>query len=178
MTANKTAARFVALVLLACASATAHAVTWFVSTGPTLEKGGAVEVSGRSSRWELAAGYVSEQEVLIHRITPVCPFAGADPGACRQQVRDERRAVDPFAYLSVQRRFEFREGARVRPQFGLGLVAQSDTNEYVSSLLNFSLSAGFALGERVALEWRHFSNGDTEGPNLGQDALLLRWQFP
>ncbi|MCC7259062.1 MAG: acyloxyacyl hydrolase [Gammaproteobacteria bacterium] len=170
--------RLAVLVLMAALPVAAQAVTWQMATGVTLEEGGAVELSGRARRWEVAAGYVSEQQVLIHRITPVCPVAGAPAGSCRHDVRDEVDAVDPYAYLSVQRRFEYREGAWLRPQLGLGLVAQSDTNEYVSSAVNFSLSAGVALGERVALEWRHFSNAGTVGPNLGQDAVLLRWQFP
>ncbi len=171
------AARFAVSVLLMMLSAGAHAVTWHLSSGPTTQEGGAMEFAGRNERWEVAAGYVSEQAVLIHQLTPTCPYPGTG-GGCRYSSQDFQRIVDPYAYLSVQRRFEFRDGAMLRPQFGLGLVAQSDTNEYVSSPVNFSLSLGLALGQRVALEWRHFSNADTEGPNLGQDAVLLRWQFP
>ncbi len=171
------AARFAVSTLLMMLSVGAHAVTWHLSSGPTTQEGGAMEIAGRNGAWELAAGYVSEQAVQVHLLTPTCPHAGAASG-CRYSTQDIRRVVDPYAYLSVQRRFEFREGAMLRPQFGLGLVAQSDTNAYVSSPVNFSLSLGLALGERVALEWRHFSNADTEGPNLGQDAVLLRWQFP
>ena len=69
-------------------------------------------------------------------------------------------------------------GARLRPVAGVGLVAQSDTNAYVSTPVNFSLSLGLAVGERVSVEWRHFSNAGTDGPNLGQDTMLLRWRFP
>ena len=58
-----------------------------------------------------------------------------------------------------------------------GVVANSDTNPYVSSALTFSLSAGLRVSERWTLEWRHFSNAGLEQPNLGQDILLFRADF-
>ena len=156
----------------------AAAANWLLSAGATLEEGSAVELSRRSQDWELALGYVTEQTVRINYITPTCPYEGAPPDSCTTDVRRAHGPVDPFAYFSVQRRFEFRTGARLRPLAGLGLVAQTDTNPYVSTPVNFSLSLGLAVGERVSLEWRHFSNGGTDGPNLGQDTLLLRWRLP
>ncbi len=168
----------IAIVLLmpvvACG---APATTWQMAAGATLEEGNAMEVSGRTRDWELAAGYVTEQQVRVNYITPQCPGAGAPDAACTTSVAPVQESVSPFVYLSLQRRFEFLAGAYLRPQAGLGLVVQSDTNEYVSSPVNFSLSIGLAIGDLMALEWRHFSNGGTVGPNLGQDALLLRWQF-
>lgn len=167
-----------ALLLVSFLAQDAGAATWQLSAGATLEEGGAFEVARRSKRWELALGYVTEQRVLVNYITPTCPYLGAPPDACTTDVRHVHESVDPYAYFSVQRRFEFRQGARLRPLAGLGIVAQSDTNEYVSTPVNFSLSLGLAVGERVSLEWRHFSNGGVEGPNLGQDTVLMRWRFP
>ena len=156
----------------------AAAADWLLSAGATREEGGALELSRRSRDWELALGYVTEQTLLVNYITPICPYEGAPPDACTSDVTRGHGSVDPYAYFSVQRRFEFRRGAHLRPLAGLGLVAQSDTNPYVSSPVNLSLSLGLAVGKRVSLEWRHFSNAGTEGPNLGQDTMLLRWRFP
>ncbi len=155
----------------------AMAAEWHFSAGATLEEGGALEVSRESRGWEAALGVVTRQEVLINTITPMCPYEGAPSEFCTRDVHSAREPVAPFAYLSLQRRFEFREGARFRPRVGIGLMGVSDTNEYVSTLVNFSLSAGFAFGEQLSVEWRHFSNADADGPNLGQDAVLLRWRF-
>ena len=162
-------------VLLGAFCRDGAAASWRLSAGPTVDDGTAVEVSRRSPDWEIALGYIGEQRVLVRYLTLICPYEGAAPDACTTSVRRAHEPVDPYAYLSVQRRFEFRQDARLRPVIGLGLVGQSDTNEYVSSPVNFSFSLGLALGDRAALEWRHFSNAGIEGPNLGQDTILLRW---
>jgi hypothetical protein len=120
---------------------------------------------------------VTEQTLLINYITSHCPYEGAPAEYCTTDVRRDHGLVDPYAYFSVQRRWEFRRGRRMRPLAGLGLVAQSDTNAYVSTPVNFSLSLGLAVRERVSLEWRHFSNAGKEQPNLGQDTVLLRWRL-
>jgi hypothetical protein len=166
-----------ALAICLLGPAAAGAASWQVSAGGTPERGGAFEVARRDRDWEIALGYVTEQRVLIHYLSIICPYEGAPPATCKPSVRDVVEPVDPFAYLSVQRRFEFRRHARLRPVLGVGFVGQSDTNEYVSTRLNFSLSLGVGLGEDVAIEWRHFSNAGADGPNLGQDTVLLRWQF-
>jgi len=156
----------------------ATAAIWQLSAGATRYEGGAVELSGRSHDWEVALGYVTEQTVLINYITPSCPYEGAPRYSCTADVTRRYGSVDSYGYLSVQRRFEFRRGAPLRPLAGLGLVAQSDMNPYVSTPVNLSLSLGLAVGERLSVEWRHFSNADTGGENLGQDCVLLRWQLP
>jgi hypothetical protein len=163
--------------LLALAAADGRAATWQLSGGATLEEGGAIEIARRSRDWEFALGYLSEQRLEVRYVTPVCPWDGAPREACTTRTRDGRAPVDPYAYFSVQRRFEFRDGARLRPVAGIGLVGQTDTNAYVSTPVNFSLSLGLGFGEQFVLEWRHFSNADASGENLGQDTVLLRWQF-
>jgi hypothetical protein len=172
-----TVARIACLILLAAVARDGAAATWQFSGGATLEEGGALEVARRSRGWELALGWVGEQRLEVRYLTPVCPWEGAPREACSTRVRDGQQPVDPYAYISAQRRFEFRSGRWLRPVAGIGLVAQTDTNAYVSTPLNFSLSLGLGLGERFGLEWRHFSNADTSGLNLGQDTVLLRWQF-
>ena len=174
---NMRTACLAVLMVMPLLAGSAAAATWQLAGGATLEEGSALEIAGRTLDWELAAGYVTEQRVRVNYITPHCPSPGAPAAACATSVVQLQEPVSPFAYLSLQRRFEFLPDAYLRPQAGLGLVAQSDTNEYVSSPVNFSLSLDLAVGDVVGLEWRHFSNADTEGPNLGQDTLLLRWRF-
>ncbi len=172
---NTNALASVAVLLLSAMPA--MAAEWQLSAGATLEAGGAIEVSRQSRGWEAALGLVTRQQVLINYITPTCPYEGAPGALCSRDVQRSRESVAPFAYMSLQRRFEFRDGARFRPRIGIGLMGTSETNEYVSTPVNFSLSAGFALGDALSVEWRHFSNANADGPNLGQDALLLRWRF-
>ncbi len=163
------------VILLGAVARGGAAATWSLSAGPTIDDGAAFELSRRSPRWEIALGYIGEQQVSVRYMTPVCPYEGAPPDACATDVQRGRESVQPYAYLSIQRRFELVRDSPLRPVFGLGLVGQSDTNPYVSSPVNFSLSLGLAVGRRASIEWRHFSNGGLEEPNLGQDTILLRW---
>ncbi len=153
--------------------ATSHAATWQVAAGPTRADGSAVEVSRRSARWELALGYVTDQQVSVRTLQDTCRAGPAGP-ECVTLSATAERPVDSYGYLSVQRKFAFRNDATLRPVLGLGVVANSHTNPYVSSAVTFSLSAGLRLGRRWSLEWRHFSNAGADQPNLGQDMLLLR----
>lgn len=150
--------------------------TWQVAAGPTRSDGSALEIARSTARWETALGYVSEQEVNVRTLQDTCTAGAAGP-ECTTLASTAERPVASYGYLSVQRKFRFREGATLQPMLGIGLVANSDTNPYVSSPLTFSLSAGLRIGERWSLEWRHFSNAGLEQPNLGQDILLLRATF-
>jgi hypothetical protein len=169
------------LLLLAAAPAIAAdwlgAGDWLVAAGPTRSDGFAVEVARSTARWELAIGYVGEQRVNVRTIQDTCYAQAVGLPVCETDVSEARRDVDAYGYLSAQRRFLFRQEAWLKPVLGLGLVASSDTNPYVSSTLTFSLSAGLRFGERYLLEWRHFSNAGLEQPNLGQDILLLRGRW-
>ncbi len=151
---------------------TSHAASWQVAAGPTRADGSAVEVSRSTARWELALGGVSAQQLSIRTLQDTCVAGVAGPECVTLESTTEK-SVDSYAYLSVQRKFSFRAAASLRPILGLGIVANSDTNAYVSSAVTFSLSAGLRIGDRWFLEWRHFSNGGVVQPNLGQDMLLL-----
>ncbi len=155
---------------------TSQAATWQLAAGPTRSDGSALEISRSTARWETALGYVSDQDVNVRTLQDTCT-AGPSGPACVTQSDTVRRTVDGYGYLSVQRRFAFRPDATLKPILGFGVVANSDTNPYVSSALTFSLSAGLRLGRRWSLEWRHFSNAGLVQPNLGQDMFLLRGQF-
>ncbi len=154
----------------------AAAATWQVAAGPTRADGNALEIARSTPRWEAALGYVTGQRVNIRTEQDVCTAAATGP-ECITRKWTAERSVDGYGYLSVQRRLAFRADERLQPILGLGVVANSDTNPYVSSTVAFSLSAGLRIGPRWTLEWRHFSNAGFAEPNLGQDILLLRGRF-
>ena len=153
-----------------------QAATWQLAAGPTRSDGSALEISRSTTRWETALGYVSKQEVDVQTLQDTCTAGVAGP-ECVTLSATVRRSVNGYGYLSVQRRFAFRPDAALKPVLGFGVVANTDTNPYVSSPVTFSLSAGLRLGARWSLEWRHFSNAGLKQPNLGQDMLLLRANF-
>lgn len=169
------------LLLLAAAPAIAadwlRGADWLVAAGPTRSDGYALELARSSALWEVALGWVGEQRVNVRTLQDTCYARPAGLPVCETESSTAKRDVPGFGYLSAQRRFTFRGDAWLRPVLGAGLVASTDTNPYVSSHVTFSLSAGMRFGERWLLEWRHFSNADLEGPNLGQDMLLLRGRW-
>ncbi len=166
-----------AFVLLLAVAPAAPAADWLLAAGPTRSDGAAVEVARTTGRWEVALGYVSAQRVDVITLQDTCYAQPVGLPECVTESERSRRTVDPYGYLSAQRRFSWRPGRRLRPVVGLGAVASTDRNPYVSSPVTFSLSAGLRLGERFTLEWRHFSNAGIVEPNLGQDMLLLRGQW-
>ena len=169
--------RAVILIILSLGMLPAsQAATWQLAAGPTRSEGSAVEISRSTVRWETAVGYVTDQDVNIHTLQDTC-MAGIAGPECVTLSATVRRSVDGYGYLSVQRRFAFRPDATLKPILGFGVVANTDTNPYVSSPVTFSLSAGMRLGRRWSLEWRHFSNAGLKQPNLGEDMLLLRATF-
>ncbi|MDH4023371.1 MAG: acyloxyacyl hydrolase [Gammaproteobacteria bacterium] len=152
------------------------AATWQLSAGPTDSNGSALEIARSTPRWEAALGFVSAQQVDIRTEQDLCIATATGPDCVTLKGTNER-GVDNYGYVSVQRRFALRPYAQLQPVFGLGVVANSDTNPYVSSAVAFSVSTGLRLGPRWTLEWRHFSNAGLAQPNLGQDILLLRGRF-
>jgi len=165
------------VVLLAVLpGAPAVAATWQLAAGPTRSDGSAVELARASDRWDVALGYISRQSVNVRTLQDTC-YATLGGPTCITEAWTATRAVGSYGYLSIQRRHSFRRRGSLRPAVGLGLVANSDTNPYVSSPVTFSLSAGLAIGDRWSVEWRHFSNAGLEQPNLGQDMLLFRARF-
>lgn len=170
-----------ALLLLAAAPAIARdwlgGADWLVAAGPTRSDGYALEIARSTARWEVAIGWVGEQQVNVRTEQDTCYAQPAGVPLCETLTSTAKRDVPGYGYLSAQRRFTFRGDKWLKPVFGTGLVASTDTNPYVSSHVTFSLSAGLRLGDRWLLEWRHFSNAGLEQPNLGQDMLLLRGRW-
>lgn len=164
-------------LIVACTGKLATAEGWRLSGGLTTNEGRAFEVTYEWPRWELTVGYAGTQVVDVRRTVETCRWITATELDCDVTRARVEGDVDDYLYLSAQRLFEFRHGRRFRPVIGLGLVGQSDTNAYVSSQVNFSLSLGLNLGERAVLQWRHFSNGGVQEPNLGQDILLVSWRL-
>ena len=147
-----------------------HAEDFRFGGGPTEEGSYLAELGLIKGRWDLSLGYVGAQDLGAMRVLRDCGEG------CVRRVPAIKH-LDSYVYLSAQRVFEFMPDRTIRPFAGIGLVAQSETNWLVSSPVNFSLSAGLGIGERLTLQWRHFSNGDTRGPNMGQDALVISWSF-
>ena len=145
-------------LLLATASLSpADAATWQFGAGPTRWDGSALEVARATPRWETALGYVSDQRVNVRTEQDTC-YASTTGPMCVTEFSTAKATVGSYGYLSLQRRFALRPEAIVRPVLGIGVVANSDTNAYVSSPVTFSLSAGLRIGTSWSLEWRHFSN--------------------
>jgi hypothetical protein len=172
-------ARITGAVLLASlAAGSPAAADWLVAAGPTRSDGAAIEVARVYAAWEVAAGYVGAQQVTVRTLQATCSGQPGSLTDCVNQATVQDQEVDEFAYLSLQRRFRLpQRGSWLRPYLGLGLAGQTDTNPYVSSPVNFSLSLALNVGQRSSVEWRHFSNAGLQRPNLGQDMLMLRWQF-
>ncbi len=164
------------LIALILGATDVVAASWQIAAGPTRSDGSALEIARSTARWETALGFVSEQAVDVRTLQDTCT-AGATGLECVTLSGTAERPVASYGYLSVQRKWSFREGDRLQPTLGIGVVANSDTNPYVSSALTFSLSAGLRISRRWTVEWRHFSNAGLEQPNLGQDILLLRGTF-
>lgn len=64
-----------------------------------------------------------------------------------------------------------------RFDIGLGLAYLQNTDQWNGSHLNFSLLARWWIKNRWALVWDHVSNAGTVYPNIGRDAVRLRYTF-
>jgi hypothetical protein len=59
----------------------------------------------------------------------------------------------------------------------LGAAYFNATNRALSSNLNFTLGVQFDIGDNVTFQIRHWSNGGSSRPNLGQDVIGFGWRF-
>ncbi len=118
-------------------------------------------------KWELRAFYFGEQRIY-----------------------DEQLRIEPYAGIAASRLWTFREGQRVSPYLGVGVMLKEaqrchfdgdlDCNRIVPLPFCFLTSAGVRLGD-VVLTLNHCSNaGLDHGPeakNLGQDFLRAEVRF-
>ena len=118
-------------------------------------------------KWELRAHYFGEQRIY-----------------------DGQLAIDGYAALSASKLWAFRDGRRVRPILGVGLMVKEsqrchfdgdvDCNRITPLPFCFLASAGVKLGD-VYLSLNHCSNASLDkGPekkNLGQDFLRAEVWF-
>lgn len=165
---------FVLVIFSTCNAA--HAEGLRMSVGVTRYVSQTLELAYALGKWDLAAGYVGSQTLDARLHTQTCKNPAEQP-PCDEVILDGKLDLKPYYYASFQRIFKFRSGQAVRPFAGAGLAAHTQTNPLVSSPFGFSLSVGMSIGERFALQWRHFSNAGLEQPNLGQDILLASWQL-
>ena len=162
------------LTCAACQLANAEGLR--LSVGVTTESAENLEVAYSLKKWDLAFGYVGSQVIDAIMKTDFCAEPFQLP-PCERLFVDTTLKVQPYYYASVQRILELRSERFIRPFAGLGLSAYSGTNPLVSSPIGFSVSLGINLGERFTLQWRHFSNGGLDDPNLGQDILMAGWRL-
>lgn len=64
-----------------------------------------------------------------------------------------------------------------RFDMGLGIAALQHTDTYNGSTVNFSLSIGYRITDRVSVQFQHWSNAGTVKPNKGRDMLTIGWRF-
>lgn len=128
-----------------------------------------------TSRWDLAVGYLAGQETPCDACRQSGYVAFQTPDGIEYEYVDQQDA-DPYWYLSGTRTFNFDLGRGFTAVTGVGLMVASETNVLLSRSVNFSLQAGLQY-KRVRFQYRHFSNAGTKLPNLGQNLLLIGYQF-
>jgi hypothetical protein len=169
--------RLITITLFVCATCQlAHAEGFRLSVGVTTDSAENLEIAYSLKKWDVALGYVGSQVIPAKMKTDFCAEAFQLP-PCERLVVDTTLELQPYYYASMQRILELRSERLIRPFVGLGVSLFSDTNPLVSSALGFSVSLGINFGERLTLQWRHFSNGGIDQPNLGQDILMAGWRL-
>lgn len=166
--------RFVMLFVILAAGAVAPALACDITAGPGEvvrysegQTGGLASIGCVAKKWELRAWYVGEQRLY-----------------------DGHIVIDGYPALSASRLWTFREGRRVSPILGVGLLAkgaqrcsyngETNCNRQLPLPFCFLASAGVKLGDTVFTIF-HCSNSSLDhGPekkNLGLDGLRAEVWF-
>lgn len=83
-----------------------------------------------------------------------------------------RTSIDPLSFVFLQR--VFMPG---RFEFGVGFGLFNRASRVSGTILVFPLSIKYRITDRFSIGARHFSNGGSGWPNLGQDMATLSWRF-
>lgn len=106
-----------------------------------------------ADRYSVSLGYISEQWVVPRK--------------------EPRTYVKENAFIGVMR--------HVKPwgclELGIGGAWFANTSRALGTNANFSLELACEVSPRFDVSWRHFSNAGTGTPNMGQDILLVRYNF-
>jgi hypothetical protein len=107
-----------------------------------------------------------------------------------QRIYEEQIVIDDYTALGVARVWTFRDGKKIRPYLGAGLMGKEsqrchfngdiDCNRLTPLPFCFWAYAGIVLGD-VTVSLHHCSNASLdEGPekkNLGQDFVMAQLRF-
>ena len=127
----------------------------FVEAGGTVlsgetSKGVALILGQEFGRWELSGGYVSYQ-------------------ICRCNYPED---LEPNIFVQGQRVVELGPTA-----LGIGMAYFQNTNRALGKNLTWSLMMQWNVNDRLALQFRHWSNAGSGKPNLGQDLISIAYRF-
>ena len=136
-----------------------------IEAGPTFlsdsrSHGGVLLLSERFGKYDFGLGYVSEQNVNVPCGSPL-----ARSVRCDYDIREN-------IFVSAQRIVTFN-----RCELGIGPAYFSNTNRALGKQFTIGLSAGCHISKKLSLVIRHYSNAGSGTPNLGQDALMIRYSF-
>lgn len=80
--------------------------------------------------------------------------------------------IDDNLFVQVQRVFV---GSRF--ELGIGAAWFQNSNRALGKRFNVPLSLGYRLTKRISLRVRHYSNGGSGVPNVGQDLITVGYRF-
>lgn len=83
-----------------------------------------------------------------------------------------RSSIPPLSTVFVQRVFVGK-----RFEFGIGFGLFNRASRVSGTILVYPLSIKYRITDRLSIGARHFSNGGSGHPNLGQDLATLSWRF-
>lgn len=84
---------------------------------------------------------------------------------------DFKNDDDPVAWFAISKRLRWKALF-----LGFGLVVVDQTNQDISSHVNFKSEAGFQLGPLVGM-LQHMSNAGLHGMNDGEDMFVISYRF-
>lgn len=96
----------------------------------------------------------------------------------KQEVTDRRGyfyKLSENLFVFVQRRVCFVDGDHLC--LGMGPAYFNATNRALGSNFTIALSLEYRHKDHLSVNFRHFSNGGSAVPNMGQDMLTLGWRF-
>ena len=137
--------------------------------GPTFlsgdfAEGGLLVFSERiTPKWDVYMGYISEQ------VVQTCNRADAIPPYCRFTPRENlfvgvnRVVAVPLFDMPLE--------------LGFGPAYFQNINRAIGCKFSAGLSIKWLFNEHFNIGVRHWSNGGSCSPNLGQDAFTFGWRF-
>jgi len=130
--------------------------------------GSGLLLSERFGRYDFGIGYISEQTVSLRTFSfndPSCTKITDGFNRCDFVIRET-------IFISAQRIVKYK-----KCEMGIGPSWWQNTSRVHGAKFNFGLMIGCNLSKKVFLRVRHWSNGGSATPNLGQDLLTIGYRF-